>query len=580
MSTLASGASGAAAHSRNPAAADGRPSILQLALPFWTSGERASALWKLAVGLGLSFGGTYFAITANRLAGEVIDALVGRRWDLVLNVMLLSVAVGVATSAASIFEAVIINLLKLQWRTWMTGDFLRRWTDTHAYYDLEREGQLSNADQRIAEDIRLFTDDTLGLFLTFVSASVRTASFGYVLWSQSGSLSLEVAGHHITVPGYMVMLAFVYIGVQLWLTHWVGKVMVGLSNQKQTVEADFRYAAMTVRENAEQIAFYSGARRELARLLGKFQFVRRNRVAIIGREARVMLTQESYSRIFDPVPTIAVLPRYFAGELTLGGLTQVTGAFNLFSGALAIVYSSYLGIATWLGIANRLRDLEWSLAKAKNRRGGVVVERDTRRELTTSGLALSTPHGVHLTKMESQRFARGERWLIRGPSGAGKSTFLRAVAGLWPHGEGTIRVPEGAHLMFLPQHSYIPDGNLKAALTYPSEPDKFSDAECLAALGAVGLLERASSLAAWQRWQHELSGGEQQRLAIGRALLHKPDFLFLDEATSALDETSEGELYEILLEALPDSAVISVAHRSTLLRFHDRVLELRPGVDG
>lgn len=573
MSLLAGGAT---AHSRNPAAAQGRPSILQLALPFWRSSERASALVKLAVILAFTFGGTYLAVEANKLAGEVIDALVNRKWELVLRVMLSSVAVGLASSAVSILHAVVNNLLDLQWRTWMTRDFLTRWTDHHSYYELEREGQLSNADQRIAEDVRLFTDQTLGLGLTFVSAGVKGVSFGYLLWSLSGSLEFSIAGHHISIPGYMLILAFAYTGVQLWLTHWVGKVMVGLSNQKQTVEADFRYAAMTVRENAEQIAFYGGAKRELARLLDRFHLVRRNRVAIIGREAKVMATQESYGRIFDPIPTIGVLPRYFAGELTLGGVTQVTGAFNMFSGTLSIVNQAYLGIATWLAISNRLRDLSWSLAKAQDVRRGVVVKQTPQRELTTSSLELRTPLGVSLTKIVSQRFAPGERWLVRGPSGAGKSTLLRAIAGLWPHGDGSIDRPAHARLMFLPQQSYIPDGTLKSALAYPAEADQFGDEECLRVLDTVGLFQRASSLSAWERWQHELSGGEQQRLALGRVLLHKPDFLFLDEATSALDESSEAELYQALLAALPDSAVISVAHRSTLLRFHDRVLDLGP----
>ena len=576
MTDTASHVGAPAPVSLDPSAATARPSIAQLALPFFVRSEgRLATYGTLAIILVLMFGLTGLYIFANKMAGQLVDALIGRNWDVVVRTLVLSVAAGLGTSFLGIARGVLTNLLDLRWRTWLTARFLERWTERNTFYDIERQGELSNADQRIAEDVKLFTNQSLGLGLGFIGASVSIVSYAYVLWGLSGTLRFTLGGMAIAIPGYMVYLAIIQTALQLALSHWVGRSLIRLNNQRQTVEADFRFRAVQVRENAEQIAFYRGGPRERSVLAALFERIRLTLRTIYLRTGKVMFAQEAYGRVFDPIGTVASLPRYFSGQITMGVMTQVTMQYTAFTGAMSVFAQSYIGITEWLGISNRLRDLSWRMSQVEGQPRGISVAAGTARAMTVSELLLRAPDGTALAQVPAQAFAPGQRWLISGPSGAGKSTYLRALAGLWPHGTGTVALPADARLMFLPQRSYIPDGDLKSAMTYPAPPDAFPDADVRRVLDAVGLADKLPVLAEAAIWERKLSGGEQQRVAIARALLHRPDFLFLDEASSALDEKSERMVFEQLLAALPDTAIVSVAHHGVLREFHDNFLDLQ-----
>ncbi|WP_210483712.1 ABC transporter ATP-binding protein/permease [Pantoea ananatis] len=552
---------------------DNRPGTWQLIYPFWISSEKWLAILLLAVILIINFTTTYAFVALNRLHGKLTDALVALNWPVISNVIIESLIIGALTTVLPLISVLAINYLTLRWRTWMTARFVERWTEHPAYYQLERDNVISNSDQRVAEDINLFTDVTINLSTNIINVLVNMVTFTIVLWGLSGALSISLGSTTLSIPGYMVIAVYLYSVAHLALAHWLGKVLIGVNMNKQTVEADFRFLGMQVRENAEQIAFFEGGERERRRLFSRFERVRANTLLMMRKTFRLNFFQSFFSQVFSPLPTLLALPLLLSGKITMGGLTQITMAYGTLLSTLSFFPQAYQSFTNWMALSNRLRDLLWALNKARDKPSGILLKHQGTR-LQCENLTLRQPDGSLLSHLPHWQVQAGERWVIRGRSGCGKSTLLRACAGLWPYGEGTIIAPESVRTLFLPQKSYIPVGTLKSALTYPLEPDVFTDQQCQQALIDCCLEAHAASLTQFDRWQQVLSGGEQQRLAMARVLLHKPEMLFLDEATSALDPQTENRLYQALIDQLPNCTLISVAHRKELEHFHPHILTL------
>lgn len=558
--------------------------VSELVLPYWRSSEAPLSVAMALVIIGLSFTGVYIGVWSNQWSGRFYDAIGAARFGTIPHLLLSFLGVVLVAATLALAGYVLHELLVLRWRTWLTRHLIDAWTQRDSYFRIERDKLFDNADQRIAEDVRLFVSTTLRLGFSIISVPVSAFTFSVVLWKLTGAYTLQAGGTTLSIPGYMVIAVFVYTGVTLLITHVTGRRLMFLNAHQQRVEADFRAMMLQIRDSAEQVAFYDGAATEASRLKHSFTLVRGNALDIIRVTSMVMFSTQVPGQISSILPALLALPQMAAHGLTVGWLMRVSSAFGSVAGTLAFFPQCYQEFATLRAVTRRLLTLldatqAPGASGASDEANEATAPRLTLRRhdgtgLAVSALRLTDQRGATLARTPAFAVKAGSRHLIRGRSGSGKSTLLRAMAGIWPYGEGQLSMPPRATLMFVPQRSYIATGSLRDALAYPRTGDTLDAAQAEAVLQRCGLGHHAGSLDAVDRWAHRLSGGEQQRLAFARILLQQPACLFLDEATSALDEASERALYQTVLDALPHTTVISVAHRPAVAAFHEHVIEL------
>jgi putative ATP-binding cassette transporter len=414
-----------------------------------------------------------------------------------------------------------------------------------------------------------------------MSAVVTLVSFVAILWGLSGAVVLPL-GSGIAVPGYMVWVALLYAIVGTWLTAKIGRPLVRLNFDQQRYEADFRFSLVRLRENAEGVALYAGERDEQRNFAGRFAEVVANWWDIMRRQKRLTWFTAGYNQVAIIFPFVVAAPRYFRGEIALGGLMQTSLAFGEVQKSLSFIVNAYTEIAEWQSVVDRLTGFEAAIERARRdaERGGIDVAAVEGAGVALKQLDLALPDGQPLLDDVTLTLAPGDTVLLTGPSGAGKSTLFRAIAGIWPFGAGAVRRPAGARILFLPQKPYLPVGTLREVVSYPTPVGGIGDVAIIEALDLCGLPQLGTRLDEHGNWALHLSPGEQQRIAFARALVQRPDWLFLDEATSAVDEATEARLYALVRDRLPGTTVISIGHRPTLAPFHGRRLVIAPSDNG
>ena len=555
------------------------PSAWAIIRPYWFSDDRWAGRGLLLAVVALTLGMVYINVLFNQWNNDFFSALQDKNSAMFRRQLIrVSWLVG-AFIVLAVYQTYLNQMLEIRWRRWLTERYLRAWLADGAYYRMQLVAhETDNPDQRIAEDVQLLISHTLALVIGGLRAVVTLATFVAILWGLSGRLNVPVGGLSFILPGYMVWVSVLYAVGGTWLTDWIGRPLIRLNFDRQRYEADFRFSLVRFRENTEGVALYRGEMDEFRGFRELFEAVVRNWWGIMRRQKRLTSFTAGYGQGAWIVPSVVAAPRYFRGELGLGGLMQTVGAFNQVQDALSFFVVSYKEIAAWCSVVERLAGFERALERVRIEAaigGGVRHTDGGATQLTVDDVDLYLPDGKPLMANVNLSLLRGDSVLLGGASGSGKSTLLRAIAGIWPFGRGEIRASRDARVLFLPQKPYLPIGTLRDVVSYPMPAAGVDDATLREALEAVGLADLAGRLDEAGHWALQLSPGEQQRIAIARALVQKPDWLFLDEATSAVDEATEARLYRLVRERLPGTTLFSVGHRATLRPFHARQLVVR-----
>jgi len=579
--------------------------VWQLSLPYFRSQERWRARFLLVSCIGLNLAMVYVLVLLNDWNRVFYDALQNRDAAVFWEQLKMFAMLAGAFIVVAVYRFYLTQLLEIRWRAWMTKDFLQRWSTHNIFYQLELRqfsqlgdglSQSDNPDQRIQEDIQLFTSDTVGLSLGLLDAVVTLGSFVGILWALSGSFDFHYQDTVFTIPGFMVWMALLYALLGSLIGHFLGRSMSPLNFAQQRLEANFRHHLMRVREYSEAIALDKGAGFERVALQKRFTRVVDNFLQLLKVQKRFTWFSSAYGQAAVVFPMLVAAPRYFSGSIQLGELMQISSAFGQVQESLSWLVSNYPRLASWSATTQRLhgfldqmetiRAISFAMVHAPNE------ERVEPTSLKTSALTISLPDRTVLLDDVVLEVRPGDSVLIRGPSGSGKSTLLRVLAGIWPYVRGwdaqrqplslyeAVALP--ADSMFVPQRPYFPEGRLRDALCYPGEVDSYTDVDLQQALMMAVLPQYITQLDKVGQWSQQLSGGEAQRLAMARVFLKQPHWVFADEATSALDEATEKVIYERLLAMIKSKggALVSVAHRPSVAAYHQRLWQLVNASEG
>ena len=559
-----------------------------LARPYFAvSDERWLARGLLAAVIALALTNVGLSVLINFWRGAFYTALGDKDWDSFIALILFysrnknGFTFGFTLLAfihvgVYIYQYYLMQMLEIRWRRWLTDKYLNEWMADRAYYKISLAGShelgTDNPDQRISEDIRDFCETSLSLTLGLISRVVTLFSFLSILWG----LSAAIQFWGLTVPGSLVWIALVYAVFGTICTHLTGRPLAALVFRQQRVEADFRYSLVRVRENVEGIALYRGEHEEKTNLLHRFTAIYGNYRAIMNRTFLLNLVTGTYGQAALIFPFVIVAPGYFAGRFAQGVIFQTIDAFGQVESALSWIVDRYNNLATWRAIVERLATFHRSVEAARVADANLIRSESADNTLRVRGLDLNLPNGTKLLEAADLTITGGHSVVITGRSGSGKSTLFRALSGIWPFARGEIQMPK--NVFFLPQRPYIPLGTLRHVITYPTDGTHHDRGELGQLLRDVGLPHLVDRLDRDDNWPQSLSGGELQRIAVARALLAKPAWIFMDEATASLDPESETEIYQTLKRLLPETTLVCIAHGQSVAAFHDgRIVFERSG---
>jgi vitamin B12/bleomycin/antimicrobial peptide transport system ATP-binding/permease protein len=566
--------------------------VWALSLPYFQSDQKWKARGLLLAIVLLNLGSVYMLVQINDWYRLFYDALQEKNQPVFWQQLVRFTLLAFTYVLIEVYKFYLTQLLQVHWRAWMTRHYTQRWLAHKAFYTLElmrfskdAPTLADNPDQRIQEDVNLFTTETVSLSMGLLNQIVTLLSFIGILWGLSSGFEFTWRGDTYEIEGFMVWMAVLYAIAGSVITHLIGRPLIRLNFNQQRYEADFRHHLVRVREYSEAIALDKGEKVERQALDTRFDAVFKNYVQLVATEKRLTWFTVGFGQAAIIFPFIVAAPRFFGGAIQLGQVIQIVSAFGYVQEALSWLVDNYASIAAWKATTDRLTSFEASLSaiEAQNMQQNRLPAQSNIARAATKNIALQLnnltlclPSGSQLLQHTQLHALVGDSVLVSGPSGSGKSTLFRTIAGIWPFTNlgtsGSITRPEGfdTHAMFIPQRPYFPNATLRIALAYPEDPGTYTDDALRTALDEALLPHLKTRLNEEDAWGQKLSGGEQQRLALARVFLKKPQWVFADEATSALDEVAEKTLYKRLLDQVQSThgALISIAHRPAVAQFH------------
>ncbi len=541
---------------------------------FWTLALAGCLVGKLIVDVGLNSWNRWF-----------FDALERRDGTSAMYAVFAFGGLVVAIAAVGVGIVVTRERLQVRWREWCTHSFLNGWLAKRRFHRLTAAGSpMPNPEYRISDDVRMATEPVVDFAIGLFTAVLAASTFAGILWKVGGSQDVTVGGVSFTIPAFMVLSALVYGVSMSSLIPIVGRKLAPAAAAKNEAEARFRFEMIRLRENSEGVIMARGETEARRRLDGSYASLVRTWMEVVRQHGRLTWVTNSNGAMIPVVPLVLCAPKYLSGQLTLGEVMQLASAFVQVQVAIAWLVDNYRAIAEWFASARRIVELVDSFEQSDTSgpQGVAHVTMAVSRDdsLRLERVRLIDEFGQTVVEQADVAILPGERIALAGEPGAGKSVLVRAMAGLWPWGEGQIALPDGLSLSFLPAAPFLPAGSLREALTYPTLPDAFEESRLRAALDATGAGALTTRLQDVSRWDQTLSATERQRLAFARVLLQKPDIIILEDALAPFDEIAQAKLLDALLGGCPGSTIVAVGVRASLTQRFDRFLYLQKGATG
>jgi len=548
--------------------------FVRFALPFWSAEHKWMNRGRLALIAALTVAQVAVQVGLNSWSARLYNAIEGRHLEAFLGLIATFVLLLLASILVFSITLYTKRRLEFAWRVWITKNTLSIWMAQGRHYQLGLVAgeHGDNPDGRIAEDIRVTTESAVELGQALFYCILLFATFVAVLWTLSGVIHVEIGGTVIPIPGFMVFVALIYSAIGTSLALWAGFPLVGASNLRQTVEANFRFGLARAREYSESIALIGGDTDERTHLQELLRGVRRGWERQTYGLVRIIVFTTAYGVLANPFPLLVAAPRYIMGLISLGTLMQMAQAFSQVTAALAFPVDNLSGIALWRASVERVMALQDALGGLQEKLGANRIEvKHEGNSLQLAGVRVMEHDATPVMKEITAEIGPGEHVVIEGNTPICHKLIL-AVAGLWPWGAGKVTLPAGANIFIATDRPYVPVGPLGEAVCYPLTLAVCTPDDINSALRRVGLGDWAGHLGVTENWEQVLSVGQQQRLSFARILLNRPDWIFLAEATNALDAAAQREMAELLVKEFPSATVVAVGRAGLTDGFFQRVL--------